>query len=211
MPHRRIAIIGAGGHGKVVFSVLQAQGVSVYGFYDDTEERWGLSLLGVPVRGPLERLGEDGIEAAVVAIGDNRVRQTVAERLELEWLTAVHPAAWVHPSVLVEPGSVIFAGAIIQPDCRIGRHVIVNTSATIDHDCAVGDFAHLAPGSHMAGSVRVGKGAFVGIGASAIPGRRIGAWSIVGAGALVAHDVPPEATAVGVPARPRPGPSGGKR
>jgi acetyltransferase EpsM len=53
----------------------------------------------------------------------------------------------------------------------------------------------------LAGRVRVGRGAFVGIGAQVIQCRSVGDFAVVGAGAAVIHDVPHEATAVGVPAR----------
>jgi acetyltransferase-like isoleucine patch superfamily enzyme len=43
----------------------------------------------------------------------------------------------------------------------------------------------------------------LGVGAAVVPGRRIGARTVVGAGAVVVHDLPPDVTAVGVPARPR--------
>lgn len=199
----RVVVIGAGGHAKVVLATLQACGHTVGAVFDDDPSKWGGDLLGVTVRGGVAQLaGMSGVRA-VIAVGDNAARAAIAERLPaVEWLTLVHPAAHVHPSVQLGPGTVVFAGAVIQPESRIGAHVIVNTSASVDHDCVVGDFTHLAPGVHLAGSVRAGRGVFLGIGGVVAPGLRIGDWTTVGAGAAVLTDLPERITAVGVPARP---------
>jgi UDP-perosamine 4-acetyltransferase len=199
-----VAVLGAGGHGKVVIATLQAAGWQVAAVYDDAEERWGGAVLGVPIRGPLGAAAGAEVDGAVVAVGDNRARKSLAERFDLPWIAVVHPAAVVHPSVELGAGTVVFAGAAIQPDTRIGRHAIVNTGASVDHDCRLGDFVHVAPGARLGGGVTVGEGVFVGIGSSVVPGITIGPWATVGAGAAVVRDVAAGATVVGVPARPLP-------
>jgi serine acetyltransferase len=55
----------------------------------------------------------------------------------------------------------------------------------------------------LCGSVTVGRAAHVGAGAVVIPCRAIGDHATVGAGAVVARDVTPGTTVIGVPARPR--------
>jgi UDP-perosamine 4-acetyltransferase len=197
----RAAVLGAGGHGKVVIATLQAAGWWVAAAYDDAEERWGGELLGVPIRGPLDAAAASEVDGAVVAVGDNRARKSLAERFDLPWIAVVHPAAVVHPSVELGPGTVVFAGAAIQPDTRIGRHAIVNTGASVDHDCRLGDFVHVAPGARLAGGVTLEEGAFLGIGSAAVPGLTVGAWATVGAGSAAIRPVPAGATVVGVPAR----------
>jgi len=198
-----VVVIGAGGHGKVVISTLQAAGHTVVAVYDDDAARWGSEILGRPVRGPVATAGEAGVACGVLAIGCNATRKKIAGLVNLRWLTVVHPVAWVAPDVPLGEGTVVFAGAIIQPGSVVGRHVIISTGATIDHDCVIGDCAHLAPGVHLAGTVRVGEGAFLGIGCTAIPARKIGAWTTVGAGAVVVRDLGEDVVAYGVPARPR--------
>lgn len=202
---RRAAVLGAGGHAKVVIATLRAAGWEVAAAYDDAGEGRGREVAGVPVRGPLEAAVEAGHEAVVIAVGDNRGRRAVAERFAgaraLPWVAVVHPAATVHPSVELGEGTVVFAGAVIQPDTAIGRHAIVNTGASVDHDCRLGDFVHVAPGARLAGGVTVGDGAFLGIGSVVIPGLAIGAWSTVGAGSAAVRPVEARATVVGVPAR----------
>lgn len=197
-----VLVVGGGGHAKVVVATLRAAGHAVAGVLDDAPGAGGRTVLGVPVLGPVGQLGKHA-GPAVLAIGSNRVRHRLAEAYpEIEWLRVVHPAATVHTSVRVGEGTVVFAGAVLQPDAEIGRHVIINTGATVDHDSRLGDFVHVAPGSHLSGAVTVEEGGFLGVGASAAPGVTVGAWGTVGAGGVVIRDLPPNVTSVGVPARP---------
>lgn len=196
-------VIGAGGHAKVVLSTLQAAGIKVDGILDDDPQKQGLEIFGVRVVGTINEAAELGKAKGILAIGDNYARQLLAKKLsEWEWLTVVHPEAYVHPTARIGPGTVIFAGAIVQPDVSLGAHVIVNTGANVDHDCVVEDFVHLAPGVNLAGGIRIEEGTLIGVGAAVAPRVRIGAWTIVGAGAVVVKDLPSRVVAVGVPAKP---------
>jgi sugar O-acyltransferase (sialic acid O-acetyltransferase NeuD family) len=200
-----VTVLGAGGHGKVVIATLQDAGIEIDAVYDDDPVKHGTLVLGIRVKGNLMEFAARASRRAIIAIGANATRQQVAARFAgTEWITAIHPRAYVHQSAITGAGTVILAGAVIQPGATLGEHVIVNTAATIDHDCFVGDFAHLAPGSHLAGEARVHSGALLGIGAVVAPGRQVGEWAIVGAGAAVVHEIPAHCTAVGVPAQIRP-------
>lgn len=196
-------VAGAGGHGKVVVSLLQELGYRVVALLDDDTSKWGSCILSVPVKGPVEKLREISGNGAILAVGSNRTRLGLAGKYPgVTWLSAVHPRSWVHHSVATGAGSVIFAGSMVQPDTVIGRHCIINTGVTVDHDCHIADGAHLAPGCHLAGNVFVGEGAFLGVGVSVIPGCSIGKGTVVGAGASVVCDLPEGVLAVGVPAKP---------
>jgi sugar O-acyltransferase (sialic acid O-acetyltransferase NeuD family) len=197
-----IYVIGAGGHGKVVIATLRDAGYVVAGVLDDNPVTWRKTVLGLPVLGPATKLLEVPTAKAVLAIGSNAVRQSLARQLmAVDWLTVIHPTAYVHPSVKVGCGTVVFAGAVLQPDAEVGCHCIVNTAVTVDHDCHIEDFVHLAPGVHLAGSVTVGAGTLMGIASAAIPGIHIGKSTVIGAGATVISDIPDNVTAVGSPAR----------
>jgi UDP-perosamine 4-acetyltransferase len=203
---RTIWIIGAGGHAKVVIETLRATGtIGVLGALDDDPTRQGTEVRGVPVRGEvsLGSIDRFGIEHAIMAVGSNRARAEMVRRLagRVSWTTAIHPTAHLAPGVHIGKGSVVFAGAIVQPDSVIGRHVILNTASSVDHDVMIGDFAHIAPGVRVAGNVRVEEGALLGIGCSVAPGCTVGAWATIGAGSVVVHDIPPGVTAKGTPAR----------
>ena len=196
-----LVIIGAGGHAKVVIGTLQEIGHSISAVYDDNANKWGDEILGVPITGPTAASENEPFTTGIIAIGDNSTRKKIARSLKLQWLTIVHPTAYVHRSVKLGSGTVVFAGAIIQPETVVGDHVIVNTGASVDHDCMVGDFVHLAPGVHLSGEVQVDEGAFLGIGSSVIPGIKIGSWTTLGAGGVAVRDLPSNKVALGVPAK----------
>lgn len=198
---RDLTVIGGGGHAKVVIATARLCGWHVAAVFDDDLAKAGGDILGAPIRGATDEATRVGCPA-VIAVGSNRQREELAARLALEWVVLIHPSATVHESVEVGAGTVIFAGAVVQPEARIDEHAIVNTGATVDHDCRIEAFAHIGPGVHLAGDVTVSRGALVGIGACAVPGVKIGERATVGAGATVVVDIPAGATAVGTPARP---------
>ena len=196
-----IAIIGAGGHAAVVASTLLAAGHPVAGFFDDAPESWGTRILDLPVLGPIRQIPDSGCTHGILGIGDNRARKTLAERIRLEWITAVHPFAWVHPEATLGPGTIVCAGSVVQPGARIGSHVIINTRTSVDHHTRVGDYAHLAV-AHLAGGASVDEGVFMALGSIVLPKIHVGAWATVGAGAIVTKEVEPGTTVIGTPARP---------
>jgi sugar O-acyltransferase (sialic acid O-acetyltransferase NeuD family) len=203
----KVVIIGAGGHGQVVADILfhmwaKGRDLELMGFLDDDSSLAGKEFLGLKVLGNVDKLDDIGHEAVIVAIGDNRTRLEMTERLKDEQLiTAIHPSAVLAPDVSIKAGAMVCAGAVVNPGTTVGRGAIVNTGATVDHHNAIGEFSHVAPGVNLGGEVHVGEGALVGLGASIVPRLSLGDWCVVGAGAVVTHDVPANETWVGVPAR----------
>lgn len=204
---KKLAILGASGHGKVVADCAELCGWESISFFDDAwPEKTGNGKWAVEGDTPLlmRRLAEfDGV---LVAIGNNHIRKAKLRVLLEEGApipVLIHPSAVVSRYVEIGSGSVFFAGAVVNVDCRIGLGAIINTSASIDHDCELGDAVHISPGAHLAGGVRVGARSWVGIGASVRQLVQIGSDVTVGAGAAVVSDIPDSCVAVGVPARIR--------
>jgi sugar O-acyltransferase (sialic acid O-acetyltransferase NeuD family) len=204
----QLIIIGAGGHGKVVLDILRAGGQhEPVGFVDSFANRAGTTYCGLPIFGPanvLPKLRQQNIRGAIVAIGDCRARQRYATLLReqgFELVNAIHPTASISPTAVLGKNIVIAALVAVCADAKIGDSAILNTSCVVDHECEVGEAVHICPGAHLAGRVRVGAGAWVGLGSNVIQCMSIGEHATVGAGAVVIHDVPANATVVGVPAR----------
>lgn len=204
--HLGIIIIGAGGHSKVVLDVVLSAGFEVLGFVDDRLELKGKEIHGRCVVGNLSWIEEhfEEIEGAIVAIGNNTIREKIYNQMcsmDLTLIFAVHSSAVVSRTVSIGNGTVIMPNATINIDTEIGENVIINTSASIDHDCVIEDHCHIAPGVRLAGGVRVGRGSFLGIGTVATPGVIIGENVTAGAGSVIIENVPDGVTVAGVPAR----------
>ena len=203
---KRLAILGASGHGAVVADAALCAGWDSVSFFDDA---WPITSRIGPWQ--VEGTSADLVRrvadyaGAIVAIGRNSVR--LSKHIELgragvPMVTIVHPAAVISPLASIAEGTVIVAGAVVNPFAKIGAACIVNTSASIDHDCELADGVHVGPGAHLGGNVRVGRGSWIGIGASLKHGIDIGEEVTIGAGAVVLRTLGNAVTAVGIPARP---------
>jgi len=192
MPTERLALVGAGGHAKVVLEAVRAShpGIAVRVLDQSTEHK---SLLGIAV----ERMPAALSGAVHIAIGDNAARERIGQSVS-QLFTVIHPAAMISPSAHLEDGVFAAALCVIGPEARVGRGTIVNHGAIVDHDCNVGAWSHIAPNATLGGGVSVGRSVMVGAGASVLPGVRVGDRATVGAGAVVLADVAPGATVTGV-------------
>lgn len=210
---RELFIVGAGGFGREVLSILDAvarSGGPEYEclFIDDSpssETTEKVAALGSRIVGTLGDLAarRDPF-LAVVAIGSASARQAVVARLNdapVSYPTLVHPATTLGLDVELAEGAVVAPGARLSTSIRVGRHVHIDQNVTVGHDVVLGDFARLNPRSCVSGAVRVRESALIGAGATILQGLEIGSGSIVGAGAVVTRDVPAGVTVKGVPAR----------
>jgi UDP-perosamine 4-acetyltransferase len=201
---KHVAVLGAGGHAKVVAFVLGLSGYHVVAFTDDDPLLQGRQVLGIPVAGTHEVIPHLGVDAAVVGIGDNYCRQRWYRQL-LTWgvplVNAIHPSALIAQGVVLGQGVAVLARVSINVEAQVGSNAIVNTGAIVGHDCVVGEHAHVGPGAILCGAVRVGALAFLGAGTIVIPSCSIGERSVIGAGTVVLSDVPANVVAVGNPSR----------
>ena len=175
---KRLLIVGAGGHGRsVAEAVLAAGNYKVVGFVDDAapalEQVWALPVFGATA--DLDRYREHA-DAAIVAIGNNRLREALQHTLYaagFELATVVHSHAMVSPRAVIGPGCAIMAAAIVNTEVHLAAGVIVNCGAVVDHHCRVEDFGHLGVNAAMAGGSVLGRGAWMQAG------------SVLGYGAMV--------------------------
>lgn len=197
--NKKLIIIGAGGHGRVCAEAASLSGYKEIAFLDDK------NVEELPVVGTLNDIEKyTGEYCFFVAIGDNSLRKKILKNVkELggELTSIIHPFSNVSKSAEIGEGTVIMAGAVINPGARICRGVIVNTCSSVDHDCVLKDFCHIGVGAHLAGTVIVGETSFVGAGTAVINNITIGDGVTVGAGAAVVKNLTETGTYVGVPAR----------
>lgn len=208
MTNKKLAILGASGHGKVVAEIAECNGYKVV-FYDDAFpeksklEHW--QVLG-GTQDLLDSLSDfDGI---AVGIGNNYIR---ADKINLLISAQAHLITLVHPQAIVSEysrlgnGTVVMAGAIINPFVQIGSGAIVNTGAVVEHDCHVGDFCHISPNAALAGECKIGEKTWIGLGSNIRQQINIGAGVVIGAGSVVVKDIPVGSKAFGNPAKVKKG------
>jgi sugar O-acyltransferase (sialic acid O-acetyltransferase NeuD family) len=166
----RVAIVGAGGYGRVVLDVLLASGFGdrVLGFYDDAHAALSGEVRGVPILGDVGMLKSMlSVEPVhvVVAITDNGARLQVANSLRglgARFLTAVHPEAYVSEAAIMGDGSVVTAGAIVHPDAAVGSHCFLGPRSVVDRDAEVGAGTWISAGAVVGPGARVGARVVLG-------------------------------------------------
>jgi len=99
----------------------------------------------------------------------------------------IHPAARIGSGVMIDHGT----GVVI------GETAVVEDDVSLLHGVTLGGTGKDRGDRHP----KVRRGVLIGAGASILGNTEIGAYSRIGAGSVVLRPVPPESTAVGVPAR----------
>ncbi len=197
---KKINLFGASGHAKVIVDLLLKNDIVVGYVFDDNPNI--KSFLG---RDVISNYSTNLLNSypLIVSIGDNQIRKKIVEKLEVKHVPPlIHPSAIVSPNAKIGKGTVIMPNAVINSGSDIGKNCIINSGAIVEHDCIIKDYVHVSPNVSLAGNVVIGKGAHIGIGSTVIQGLSIGKWSVVGAGAVVTKSIPPNCTAVGIPAKP---------
>lgn len=198
---KQLVIIGASGHGKVVADIARRTGYDAISFLDDNEALTECG--GYAVVGKSSRYVDYDCDV-IVAIGNPKIRERIQKDVEIAGKNVpilVHPNASIAENVDIGSGTVVVAGAVINPGTRIGRGCIINTGASVDHDCEVADFVHVAVGAHVAGEVKIGERTWIGAGSTVSNNIRICADCMIGAGAVAVKDIGKSGTYVGVPAK----------
>lgn len=204
----KIAIVGGGGFGKEVYTLIKAlnqkkQQFDIRGFYDDEQKD------DLPPPGwvnYINQLPHDKNMAVALALGNPKIKKHVASRFSNS--NCIFPYL-IHPEVTVGDrnsldlgkGVIINSHSSITLDVALGDFVMINLNCTIGHDVSIGAFSSLQPGANISGNVKIGEGVLIGTGANVINDVTIGDGATIGAGATVISNIPAGATAVGVPAR----------
>ena len=191
----KVYLYGASGHAKVVMDIARLVYLDVPCLIDDNLSV--NTLAGLPVVHTSE-----GLNPLIVTIGDCQIRRKIVRKLGTrDYVTVIHPSVVKAESVKMGCGTIVMAGAILNPFVRVGNHSIINTGASIDHDVQIGDFVHVAPHCTLCGGVKVGEGTWIGAGSTVIQGIHIGKNCFIGAGSVVVKDIPDNSLCYGNPSR----------
>ena len=175
--NKKIAIIGAGGHGKVVGEIALLNQYESIHFFDDKINK--IKDFPFTIISNVAQLKNDlkNYDDFFVAIGENKVRHKMISWLrrgKVKIVSLIHPKSTISKFISVGAGTCVMANAVVNPGTSIKEGVIINTSSSIDHDCIINDYAHISPNCSLSGNVSVGKFSHLGTGTSVHPGILIG-------------------------------------
>lgn len=201
---KKLLIIGANGHGKVVADIaIKMNRWETIDFLDDNEDiKYSMGIKVIDKSNKAFKYIDE--YDVFVAIGNNPIREKVQRELELLGASIpilIHPNTVIGQKVELGIGTVIMGGVVVNCSTKIGKGCIINTGATIDHDNYIEDYVHISPGVNLAGTVSIGKGTWLGIGSVVSNNVNIIKNCKIGAGAVVIKDIIEPGTYVGVPVR----------
>ncbi len=204
----KIIIIGAGGHSKVIADIVIKSGNTLIGFLDDSlaintniinynDKKF--NVIG-KISDCLTFYEKDKNIKFIIAIGNNYIRNKIANQYKLPYITLIHPNSIVSIQTKIEEGTVVMANAVINANTKIGKHCIINTGAIVEHDNIIEDYVHISPNSSLGGTVHIGEYTHIGIGATIKNNINITSNCIIGAGAVVVKNILESGKYVGIPA-----------
>lgn len=207
---KKIIIIGAGGHAKVIVDIIiNQQKYIIAGFIDEHLPK-GTMVLDHQVLGKQDELSalvkQHSVFGGIVAIGDNFIRSIIVKDIktsikEFQFVNCIHPKSNIAYDVVMGEGNVVMAGATINTSSSIGNHCIFNSNSSVDHDNKISDFVSIGPNAVNGGDIRVGDFSAIGIGATVQHKIKIEHNCIVGANSLVNKNTKPNSVYYGVPAK----------
>ena len=190
--NKKLAIIGAGGHGKVVGEIALLNKYEIIDFFDDKINE--IKNQPFNIFGNLTQLKDNlsNYDDFFVAIGNNELRYdniTWLRKENVNIINLIHPKSTISRFVSLGIGTCIMANSAVNPESIIKDGVIINTSSSIDHDCIIEEYAHISPNCSLSGNVSVGKFTHLGTGTSVHPGINIGNNVKTGVGCRVFKDI----------------------
>ena len=176
-----LIVIGNGGHSRVVVAALLSRGIKVD------------LITGTPAE-DAEVEDMPGKPSIVIGIGNRATkagpgmwaRRALFERF-VKLGFVLPPVVHIGASEcgLLRKGVQIMDRAVINPGASIGENTLINTGAIVEHDCRVGRHCHIAPGAILCGEVTIGDGTHIGAGAVILQGCTVGPGCVVPAGETV--------------------------
>lgn len=208
---KKIAIIGAGGFGKEVASIIQninevALKWQIIGFFDDALHLQGTDNAYGKVLGNIEKLNqfEEPVNA-VIAMGRGELISKIRKRINnknIIFPNIIHPTTLFLDKATVKmgEGNIFSAHTIISCGIEIGNYNIFNTRVTLGHDDKIGDYNIFSPNVQLSGDITIGNLNYFGFNCGIIQKRKIGNNNTLGAGAILLRNAKDGDTYIGNPA-----------
>lgn len=206
--NRKVVILGAGGHAKVIADIIEKSNDILLGFLDDAKlideviikEKQYKVIGRINDCSNIQKENKD-VEF-IIGIGNNEIRKKISEtHKELKYYTAIHPSTQIALDVEIGEGTVLMPNTCVNTSAKIGKHCIVNTGSIVEHDNVIHDYVHISPNATLCGTVEIGELTHIGAGSTIRNNISICEKCVIGAGSVVVKNISERGTYMGVPAR----------
>lgn len=204
----KLLIVGAGGMGREVFTVLSQEikhkkNHKIIGFLDDDPNALARYNYPVKIICSISDYIPKSDEKLLLAIANpaNKIKITTALLAKgASFYTLIHPTV-INGINNIGNGCIIFPNCTISSYVDIGDFAFLNTSVRIGHDSNIGAYTVIHGDVDITGNVEIGEKCIIGTGAKIIPGIKIGSEVTVGIGSIIIKNIPNCCTVFGNPAK----------
>lgn len=198
MSGTKVIIIGAGGHAAELHDYLLhanrqvPESYELLGLLDDDASVYPRYGYSAPYLGAIKAHAINSSASYLVGIANLTYRAPIIQAFldrSAQFLTFIHPGAYVSASASIGRGSVVGPLANVGPNVRIGEFNLINARCSLGHDTVVGDYNFISPNVCFSGGTRIGDHNLFGINSATIPGISVGHRNKVMAGMVLDKSV----------------------
>lgn len=206
-----IVIIGAGGFGKEVKTIIDAVNKitpiwNVIAFYDDAHIGDIHIIDNLECKGTIDDLINVKENLSIVfGIADRNVVQDIMKKIEninnFNYPSIIHPSVELNSGVVFGRGNVVATGSIFSCDINIGDLNFFNTMVAVGHDVTIGNFNCFMPRVQISGNVSIGNLNFFGMNSSIVQNKVVGDSNIINSYTLLTKNIKNDSKYFGIPGK----------
>ncbi len=193
---KKVIIIGAGGHGAEINEYINFTSLSneieVIGFLDDSYDNYSSYSLHAPLLGGIKEHQVRKNIHYIIGIANLKYRRLFVKDFSsrgANFLSIIHPTAYISPSAKLGEGIVVAPMVNIGPNVKVGDFTMLNSRCSLGHDTIIGDFNFVSPNVCFSGFTKVGDNNLFGINSATIPGVSVGNGNKIAAGMVLHNNV----------------------
>jgi len=183
----KIIIIGGGGHARSILALMKNNRLlsNLLGYTDQIKGNLPIKYLGKDDE-ILNRYNKKKIKL-VLGIGINiKLREKILKKFDdYKFLILIDKNSIISSDCNIAQGSVIFPGATIGPNVKIGKFSVIHNSVVIEHDVSISENSYIGPGAVVCGNAKIGKNVLLGANSTMIQDTFIEKNCKLGAGSVL--------------------------
>ena len=197
-------IAGCGGHAKVVYQIALENNIKIKSFLNvplKNKSNLPKSILGIPI---INYRNAKIKSTVFIGLGNNNDRIKTFKLLrknKFKLPSLISKSSYVHNSVKIGFGSIIFPNVTINIDAEIKNNSIINSGSIIEHEVKINNNVNVAPGSIICGKTFINENCYIGAGSIIQQNLTIGKNCIIGSGSNVIDNIQTNSIAFGNPAK----------